>query len=390
MNNNKKVKVLFVLHLPPPVHGAAVMGSYIKESRYINETFECEFVNLSSSTRLDEIGKSGLKKKYQIIKILFKVIKELVSKKYDLVYMTLTACGPGFYKDLFVVALVKLFNVKLIYHFHNKGISNVKDTALNRFLYKFVFTNTTSILNSEFLYKDFARYLQRSKVFFCPYGIPVIDRATENSIPAKNSLPVTFLFLSNMMEEKGVFVLLDACAVLDKKGIEFKCDFVGAWSDINEDAFNKAVEDRGLSKRVSSHGKKYGEEKNLFFDTSDIFVFPTYYRNESFPVVILEAMQFYLPVISTYEGGIPDEIADGETGFLVPQCDSENLALKMELLIKDPVLRIKMGMAGNRRFKNYFTKEKFENNLGEILKIAGTKNEDSLGHRSDLQEQLTF
>ena len=68
-----KPRVLFILHLPPPVHGASIIGSYIRDSRYINESFVSDFVNLSSSTSLNQIGKGGLKKQYQILRIVLKV-----------------------------------------------------------------------------------------------------------------------------------------------------------------------------------------------------------------------------------------------------------------------------------------------------------------------------
>ncbi len=63
-------------------------------------------------------------------------------------------------------------------------------------------------------------------------------------------------------------------------------------------------------------------------------------------LVLLEAMQYSLPVVSTPEGAIPDVVDDGVTGFLVPQRDTSALADKLEVLIKDPDLRVKNGSRG--------------------------------------------
>jgi hypothetical protein len=52
------MKILFILHYPPPVHGAAVIGGYIKESVVINQAFNCSFINLSTSSTVEEIGKT--------------------------------------------------------------------------------------------------------------------------------------------------------------------------------------------------------------------------------------------------------------------------------------------------------------------------------------------
>ena len=62
------MRVLFIAPLPPPVHGSAMVSQYIKESRVVNEAFDCDFVNLSTSRSMEEIGKGGLcirkRKKY--------------------------------------------------------------------------------------------------------------------------------------------------------------------------------------------------------------------------------------------------------------------------------------------------------------------------------------
>jgi glycosyltransferase involved in cell wall biosynthesis len=78
-------------------------------------------------------------------------------------------------------------------------------------------------------------------------------------------------------------------------------------------------------------------------------------------------MQFSLPIVSTFEGGIPDVVENGVTGFLVPQKDVEALADKLEILIKSPELRKQMGAAGRKKYEEEFTLERFEGRMVEIL-----------------------
>ena len=366
----KKSKVLFILHLPDPVHGASVVGKFIKESKIINNTFDCDYINLSTSTTLHEAGKPGLRKIVNLLKIQFRVLKALIKNKYDLCYVTLTAKAPGFHKDIFVVVILKLFRQKIIYHFHNKGVSVRQNNKLDNLLYKFTFSNTKTILLSPFLYNDVKKYVKRKDVFFCPNGIPTIPASLIKIKAVNFQLPCKLLFLSNMMAEKGVYVLLSACELLKDKGLNFECHFVGAWHDISEEEFTRRVQTANLSKHVFAHGKKYGDEKVVFFNDADIFIFPTFYHDETFGLVIVEAMQFLLPVISTPEGGIPDVVINGETGFLVPQQDVAKLSEKMEVLIKQPELRLKMGIAGKKRFCDLFTIEKFEARLADVLREA--------------------
>ena len=48
-------KILFILHLPPPIHGAAMMGKYIQENELVNSSFDCFCINLATAGSLSDI-----------------------------------------------------------------------------------------------------------------------------------------------------------------------------------------------------------------------------------------------------------------------------------------------------------------------------------------------
>lgn len=178
---------------------------------------------------------------------------------------------------------------------------------------------------------------------------------------------LNMLFLSNMMEEKGVWTLLEACRIVKSKGYRFTCSFVGKWSDISEGAFREKVTLYELGKVVTAYGAKYGGEKRTFWEQADVFVFPTYYHNECFPLVLLEAMEQGVACISTREGGIPDIIEEGKTGYLIDRQNATRLAEKLIYLIEYPEKAQEMGKAGREKFRKEFTLEKFESRMREIL-----------------------
>lgn len=117
-------------------------------------------------------------------------------------------------------------------------------------------------------------------------------------------------------------------------------------------------------------GRKYGEEKEKAFNSTDIFVFPTFYSNECFPLVLLEAMQYGLPCVTTDEGGIRDIVVQ-DSGFTVhgstPQEIAESTAEALEKLIESPALKTEMGKAGRKRLEEMFTEEVFEGRMKEII-----------------------
>ena len=176
------------------------------------------------------------------------------------------------------------------------------------------------------------------------------------------------LFLSNLLISKGVTVLLDALKILKEKEYTFVCQFVGGeTSEMGAVQFSEEVDKRNLNDRIAYVGRKVGEEKEAFFRQSDVFVFPTYYYNECFPLVILEAMEYKLPVISTNEGGIPDMVKDGENGLICEKQNPVSLADCIAKLLDDEELRVKMGSAGHEKFCREFTLDKFENRMRDIL-----------------------
>lgn len=364
-----KPRILFILHLPPPVHGAAMMGQYIHDSKVINERFDCHYINLTTAKSLQDIGKGGVKKLWRFFCLLLKMVKALVRVKPQLVYVTPNSHGGAFYKDFVVVQLIKLMGYRVIVHYHNKGVATRQNRWLDDKLYRLFFKNLKVILLAEALYKDVEKYVKREDVFVCPNGIPAsLDK--EPVAERKNEIP-QLLFLSNLLVDKGVLVLLDALKVLKEKGYSFVCHFVGGeTAEIDAARFAEEVKTRGLDQMALYLGKRYGEEKNEEYGNADIFVFPTYYYNECFPLVLLEAMERAVPCISTREGGVSAIIDDGVNGFIVEKRDANALADRMEFLLTHPEERLRMGVAGYQKFKNEFTLPKFETRMKQILERA--------------------
>ena len=169
------MKILFILHYPPPIHGSSLVGGYIKASRIINETFDCRYINLGTSASVEEIGKNPAGKLIRYIKLIWQVKKELIFFRPSLCYLTISSKGAGFYKDALIVFLVRLFGVKPVYHFHNKGIIARQERFFDNILYRFVFRNADVILLSKHLYPDVSKYVPEERVHYCPNGIPDVE-----------------------------------------------------------------------------------------------------------------------------------------------------------------------------------------------------------------------
>lgn len=362
-----KKRILFILHIPPPVHGSSIVGKQIKDSLRINESFKTEYVNLGTSTNVKDIGGWNLKKTLIYLNILTAILKKVIFNKYDLIYIAPTVSKSGFYKDFIAVFLIKFFHKKVVFHLHNKGVSKRKKNKVNNFLYKSFFKNIDVILLSKLLYHDISEFVPENKIHVCPNGIEIIPNLESLLMnKLKNKIP-NILFLSNLIESKGVYILLEACKILKENRIDFNCLFVGGEGDITKKEFEVKVEEFNISDSVFYLGKRYGNEKHDVFLNADIFAFPTFYNNETFGLVNLEAMMYGLPLITTDEGGIPEVVENNKTGFIIEKENSKLLVEKIEILIKNESLRIQLGQNGRKKFLNEYTLAHFENNLSNIL-----------------------
>ena len=358
-------RILFITPLPPPVHGSAMVSKYIKENKELNEDFICDFVNLSTSRNIDEIGKRSIMKYLRFIGAYFITFWKLITHRYALCYLAITCYGIGFLKDAPFVLLCKLFRRKVIIHQHNKGMSSCVGKNPYKWLLPLVYKDTKVILLSWYLYPDIEQVVNKEQIIICPNGIPGIS-GNESQIERNNETP-HLLFLSNLIPSKGVYTLLDACKLLKEKGYNLVCDFVGGESkEITKGIFEKAVEERGLNNIAIYHGPKYGNEKISHFVNADIFVQPT--SNDCFPLTLLEAMQYQLPIITTNIGGIPDIVINNENGYICECNNAEALANAIEELINNRQKTFEMGQNGYHLFNEKFTLELFNKNIIQIIK----------------------
>ncbi len=144
---------------------------------------------------------------------------------------------------------------------------------------------------------------------------------------------VRLLFLSRVEREKGVFETIDAVKKLIQKGLNIHLSIAGAGR-----AKKKAemyVNRIGLEEYVSFLGYVRDTRKVATFCEHDIFCLPSY--GEGLPNAVLEAMAFGLPVVATPVGGVKDVFQDRKMGLLT-KLSPEDIAEKLETIIKQPVL----------------------------------------------------
>lgn len=153
------------------------------------------------------------------------------------------------------------------------------------------------------------------------------------------------VMIGRFADGKGFEVLLDA--------VESMHDFDASVSLVGDgplfDSLRREIDERGLSEHVFLTG--FREDVPNVLAASDILVLPSF--REGTPRVITEAMASGLPVIATDIAGIPEQVEDGESGYLIPTGEPISLADRLEELLADPARRKHMGAQGLERAERY-------------------------------------
>src|SRR5215475_4701053 len=181
--------------------------------------------------------------------------------------------------------------------------------------------------------------------------------------------PPRIVSVGRLVAFKGFDNLIDACAELARRRIEFVCDIIG--DGPQRETLQAKIEQLDLSSRVNLLGSLSQGAVLKKLQAADIFALPsttdTQGATDVFPTVILEAMASARPVVSTRLAGIPELVVDGETGMLISAGDSTALAQALEQLLGDPDLRLRFGHAGRARIEQHFRIENTVVSLMEML-----------------------
>jgi len=162
------------------------------------------------------------------------------------------------------------------------------------------------------------------------------------------------LFVGRIARVRRIELLLQAVSRLSFPfhltlvGDEEKTSSVTRTGYLNE--LKQLTKQLNLGNKVTFVGKKPSQELKTFYQSADIFVYPSLYENFAQP--LLEAAAYGLPLISTSVGIARDIIIEGETGYQISG-KPEELKERIESL-KDSKLRLQMGQRIQNEVKNRF------------------------------------
>lgn len=162
----------------------------------------------------------------------------------------------------------------------------------------------------------------------------IYNPCTTEILPEKYTKQHIILYAGTVNKRKGYADMIKAFAKIASQYPDWKIVFAGNGEIDNG---KKLAKELGIESQAQFLGWINGKDKDKAFKEASIFCLPSY--AEGFPMAVLDAWAYGLPVITTPVGGIPDIAKDGENLLLFQPGDCDKLAIQMERLMTDETLR---------------------------------------------------
>ena len=254
------------------------------------------------------------------------------------------------------LALKTLFGIPYIVYTHsfNAEVSHVGNRFF-AFLYclaeRITFRHAEGLVTAGELLKEYVirRYrVPEEKLVVIHSGVEIpAEKAVDHSMFEQYGIePADFvvLYLGRLIEENGIFDLMDAVLLLRERGTRLKCLIAGS-GDLEQTIVSK-IRESHAEETFNVVGVIRDDVKDNMLRRCDLLARTSYH--EVFPVVYLEAFSYGKPVLATPVGDTPAIARDSQAVYLVPTHSPDRIAQAIQDLIDKPERREEMGRAGLR------------------------------------------
>ena len=278
---------------------------------------------------------------------------------YSIVHIH-TSEPPSALRKVLFMAVSKLLGKKVIVHFHSFSV-NTTINSKYQWVYRYLFGKADCVLVLSKYWQDelcdtFGFNEDKVKVLYNPCTTEVSNKV----YPKKKEI----LYAGTVNARKGYADMINAFAKVADKHRDWSIVFAGN-GEIEE---GKALASRlGIDKQTVFLGWVRGDDKDKAFKEASVFCLPSY--AEGFPMGVLDAWAYGLPVITTPVGGIPDIAKDGKNCLLFDPGDTNKLTEQMDKMMSSETLRIDIAKESSELAKGIFSVEEVTGRLENIYRM---------------------
>lgn len=319
-------------------------------SSVVNSYYDAGLDKLCELTYLPTM-EDGSKLKKLLVAAGARVHFERLIRGNDILHVHMSA-DNSFYRKAVFIRKAHKEGKKIIIHMHGSTFDlfyKERCNAAQKQQVREIFAMADKVIALSEDWKEFlAEYICDEQKIVVIYNAVKIPEAYPKDYTNRK-----MLFLGIMGQRKGTYDLIEVLPEILSKYPDSHIYFGG---DGEREQAEQLCMEKGIADHVTFLGWVRGAEKEKLLKECGIYVLPTYH--EGMPMSILEAMSYGMAVVSTYVGGIPHIITDGENGLLCEAGDKAALQEKLLKLLEDENLRERLGQnAYETMARNFDVKE---------------------------------
>ncbi len=371
--NSQKPRVLVVTPNISLFGGIANFYKTVNLKRFDNiEYFEL-YVTLQKKPDTINLARHGgadqsvLTSIIQVFKRYVSFFKTIVN--YDIVHINPSFGPKSFYRDMVFILLSKIRKKKTIVFWHgwdNKYEKRVSNNPLLRNLFRKSFGNVSGyvVLGKIFKNKLQTIGVKSEKFHFITPAIPKNNIGFKLEEKYRNIKIINILYLSRIIKEKGIFIVVKAFEKLIQMQSSFDLQLFIAGEGPDMKEVQKYIDQRKI-KNIKVYGKVDNEFKHELYAKSHIFFLPTYY-SEGLPAVVLECMYYGMSIVSRENAAISDWVLNEVNGYLSASKDPDEYVSIISKLFDDPTLIYRFAMNNHSKAEKHFLDDKVAEKLVRI------------------------
>jgi glycosyltransferase involved in cell wall biosynthesis len=381
-----RMKVVVFAHTPPPHHGQSYMVELmLKGFADAKYGMECFHVNARFATESKDIGRFRFGKAFRLLGYCAQAIwLRFRHGAANLYYVPTPTLRNPLVRDWIILLICRPFFRNVIFHWHAAGLGEWLKT-----LPKWMTTISHAALDEPELSISLGKFNESDAAVFRPKRTALVGNGIPDPCPnfeevargrkerlrtridSSEASVVKVLYLSLLIREKGfsdaIEGVMTANALCAKENRAFRFELILAgpfFSAEDEATFQEMMWRCGNPAAIRHVGFVAGKEKARLMAESDVLCFPTYYYAESFGLVLVEAMAFGMPIVTTRWRSIPELLPPDYPGLVEIKAPEQIGRALVEVALRDDAADFRA------RYLRDFTVEAFLSRLAEAFHMV--------------------
>ncbi len=295
----KPLRILVVGQTPPPFGGQTVMIQLLLDGVY--RDIELVHVRMNFSTELKSTGKIEFAKLLKLLRVVAAIYWVKLRRRPEVLYYP--PAGPDLVpviRDIFILCTTRWLFRATAFHFHAGGLceySSSLNPVLRKFFH-FAYARPDLVIRTSHGSAPDGPALHCNRELVVPNGMPDCAGGAIVRL-AEPGMRVNILFVALLVEDKGIFVAVQAVQQLLSAGMDVSLTCLGEWGSPEVQRRVESMIQPEFKSRFKFPGVQTGDSKWECYRKAHIFLFPSSFHAETFGVDLVVAMCFSLPLVAT-------------------------------------------------------------------------------------------